>query len=68
MEVVVEGHKSVGRIENGTLVFQTDGLKAGTQFMVEKRQEGYHTLRQTVIAAPEVALTPSPAQTTCPSR
>jgi len=60
MEVVVEGQKSVGRIENGTLVFQTDGLKAGTQFMVEKRQEGYHTLRQTVIAAPEVALTPIP--------
>jgi len=60
MEVVVEGQRSVGRIQNGTLVFQTDGLKAGTQFMVEKRQEGYHTLRQTVIAAPEVALTPIP--------
>ena len=60
MEVLIEGHKSVGRIQNGTLVFQTDGMKAGTPFMVEKRQDGYHTLRQTVIASPEVALTGLP--------
>jgi hypothetical protein len=60
MEVVIEGQKSVGRIENGMLVFQTDGMKAGTPFMVEKRQPGYHTLQQTVIAAPEVALTALP--------
>jgi hypothetical protein len=60
MEVLIEGQKSVGRIQNGTLVFQTDGLKAGTQFMVEKREEGFHTLQQTVIAAPQIALTPIP--------
>jgi hypothetical protein len=60
MEVVVEGQKSVGRIQNGTLVFQTDGIRAGTPFAVEKRQDGYHTLWQSVIAAPEVALTPIP--------
>jgi hypothetical protein len=60
MEVLIEGRKSVGRIENGALVFQTDGMSAGTPFMVEKRQDGYHTLQQTVIAAPQVALTPLP--------
>jgi TolB-like protein len=60
MEVLIEGQRSVGRIKNGTLVFQTDGLKAGTQFMVEKRQEGFHTLQQTVIAAPQIALTTIP--------
>lgn len=60
MEVVVEGQKSIGRIENGTLVFQTDGLKAGTSLRVEKRQEGYHPLWQTVIASPEIPLTPLP--------
>ncbi len=60
MEVLIEGHKSVGRIQKGTLVFETDGMKAGTPFMVEKRQDGYHTLQQTVIASPEVALTGLP--------
>jgi hypothetical protein len=60
MEVVVEGQKSVGRIQDGTLVFQTDGIKAGTPLRVEKRQEGYHTIWQSVIAAPEVLLTPIP--------
>jgi len=60
MEVVVEGQKSVGRIKDGTLVFQTGGIKAGTPLRVEKRQEGYHALWQSVIAAPEVLLTPIP--------
>ncbi len=60
MEVVVEGQKSIGRIQDGTLVFQTGGIKAGTPLRVEKQQEGYHTLWQTVIAAPEVLLTPIP--------
>ena len=60
MEVLIEGQKSIGRIENGTLVFRTDGIKAGTPFMVEKRQDGYHSLQQTVIAAPQVSLTPLP--------
>ena len=60
MEVVVEGQKSIGRIQDGTLVFQTDGLKAGTPLRVEKQQEGYHTLWQNIIASPEVLLTPLP--------
>ncbi len=60
MEVVIQGQKSIGRIENGSLVFRTDGLKAGTALAIEKRQEGYHTLWQNVIAAPEIALTPIP--------
>ena len=60
MEVLIQGHKSIGRIQNGTLVFQTDGINAGTTFTVEKRQEGYHTLQQTVVAAPQVELTPIP--------
>ena len=41
-------------------MFQTDGIKAGTPLRVEKQQEGYHTLWQTVIAQPEVLLTPIP--------
>ncbi len=64
MEVVVEGQKSIGRIRDGTLVFHTDGIKAGTPLLVEKRQEGYHTLWQTVIASPEVVLTPIPRANT----
>ncbi|HVO40279.1 MAG TPA: hypothetical protein VMV03_14710 [Spirochaetia bacterium] len=60
MEVVIEGEKSIGRVENGTLQFQTHGMKAGTSLQVEKRQEGYHPLWQTVIASPEIALTPLP--------
>jgi hypothetical protein len=64
MEVVVEGQRSVGRIKDGSLVFQTDGVKAGTILRVEKQQEGYHTLWQTVIAAPEVTLTPIPKKNT----
>ena len=60
MEVVIQGQKSIGRIQNGTLVFQTDGLKAGTPLLVEKRQEGYHSLWQSVIASPEIPLTPIP--------
>ena len=64
MEVVIQGQKSVGRIQNGTLAFPTNGIKAGTPLMVEKRQEGYHTLWQTIIASPEVALTPIPRKNT----
>ena len=60
MEVVVEGQKSVGRIQDGTLVFQTNGMKAGTPLRVKKQQDGYHTIWQNVIAAPEVLLTPLP--------
>ena len=60
MEVVLEGAKSVGRIQNGTLVFQTGGVKAGTPLHVEKRQDGYHTVWQTVPAAPQIALAPIP--------
>ena len=60
MEVVIEGQKSVGRIQDGTLVFQTHGIKAGTPLRVEKQQEGYHTLWQNILAAPEVLLTPLP--------
>ena len=60
MEVVIEGQKSVGRITDGILAFNTDGLRAGTPLRVEKRQEGYHTLWQNVIASPEIALTPIP--------
>jgi hypothetical protein len=62
MEVLVQGQKSIGRIQDGTLVFHTDGLKAGTPLLVEKRQDGYHSLWQTVIASPEVALTPIPRE------
>ncbi len=63
MEVVVQGAKSVGRIRDGSLVFQTGGVKAGTVLMIEKRLEGYHTLWQSVRAAPEIALTPLPRAT-----
>ena len=64
MEVLIEGQKSAGRIRDGTLVFQTDGLKAGTPLRVEKVQDGYHTLWQNVIAAPEILLTPTPRKNT----
>ena len=57
---MIEGQKSVGRIKDGTLAFNTDGLRAGTPLRVEKQQEGYHTLWQNVIASPEIALTPIP--------
>ncbi len=60
MEVVVEGHKSVGRIKDGSLVFKTGGLRAGTVLQIEKQQDGYHTVWQTIHAAPEVALLPIP--------
>ncbi len=62
MEVVVEGQRSVGRIQGGALVFQTDGVKAGTLLRIEKRQEGYHTIWQTVRAAPHITLTPIPKE------
>ncbi len=63
MEVVIQGERSIGRIKDGTLAFHTDGVKAGTELRVEKRQEGYHTLWQTVRASPQVALTPLPRAT-----
>jgi len=62
MEVFVQGQKSAGTIHNGSVVFDTDGIAAGTPLAVEKRQVGYHTLWQTVIASPEVALTPLPRE------
>ena len=62
MEVFVQGQKSAGTIHNGSVVFNTDGIAAGTPLAVEKRQAGYHTLWQTVIASPEVALTPLPRE------
>lgn len=62
MEVVIQGQKSAGRIRDGSLVFDTHGIKAGTPLLVEKKQEGYHTLWQTIIASPEVALTPLPRE------
>jgi hypothetical protein len=58
--VVLEGSKSVGRIQDGALVFQTGGVKAGTPLRLEKRQDGYHTVWQTVPAAPRIALAPIP--------
>jgi len=62
MEVWIEGQNSAGRIQDGTLVFDTGGIKAGTPLLVEKRQEGYHPLSQSIIVAPEVALTPLPRE------
>jgi hypothetical protein len=64
LEVVVEGQKSVGRIKGGSLVFETGGVRAGTVLQIEKRQEGYHTVWQTIHAAPEVALVPIPKEDT----
>ena len=60
MEVMVEGQQSAGTIQNGSLVFPADGVKAGTLIRIEKRQEGYHTVWQEVHAAPEIALSPIP--------
>lgn len=62
MEVLVQGQKSVGRITNGTLVFSTGGIRAGTPLLVEKRKPGYHSLSQTIIASPEITLTPLPRE------
>jgi hypothetical protein len=62
MEVLIQGQRSAGRISNGSLVFDTHGIKAGTPLLVQKRQEGYHPLWQTIIASPEVALTPLPRE------
>jgi hypothetical protein len=64
LEVVVEGQKSAGRIQSGSLVFQTGGVRAGTVIRLEKQQEGYHTVWQTIHAAPEVALAPIPKKDT----
>lgn len=64
LEVVVEGQKSIGRIQGGSLVFQTGGVKAGTVLRLEKRREGYHTVWQTIHASPEVALAPIPIKDT----
>jgi hypothetical protein len=64
LEVVVEGEKSAGRIQGGSLVFKTGGVRAGTVLQIEKRQEGYHTVWQTIHAAPEVALVPIPKKDT----
>jgi hypothetical protein len=60
MEVFVEGQESAGRIQDGSLVFPAKGVRAGTLLRVEKKQEGYHTVWQSVRAAPEIALTPLP--------
>ncbi|HTZ52435.1 MAG TPA: hypothetical protein VMF68_12285, partial [Spirochaetia bacterium] len=62
MEVLIEGQNNVGRIEDGTLVFDTGGIKAGTPLLVQKRQQGYHPLSQSIIVAPEIALTPLPRE------
>ena len=62
MEVLIQGQKSAGRIQNGTLVFDTGGIKAGTPLVVLKRKEGYHPLSQNIIASPEIALTPLPRE------
>jgi hypothetical protein len=64
LEVVVEGQKSIGRIQDGSLVFQTGGVKAGTVLRIEKLREGYHTVWQTIHAEPEVALAPLPKKDT----
>jgi len=64
MEVVVEGQKSAGRIQGGSLVFDTGGVRAGTVLHIEKQQEGYHTVWQAIHAAPEVALLPIPKKDT----
>jgi len=62
MEVVIEGQRNAGQIQNGSLVFDTGGIKAGTPILVQKRKVGYHPLWQTVIATPEIALTPLPRE------
>ena len=62
MEVLIEGQDNAGRIKDGTLVFDTGGIKAGTPLTVEKRQRGYHPLSQTIIVSPEVALSPLPRE------
>ena len=62
MEVLIEGQNNVGRIKDGTLVFDTGGIKAGTPLLIQKRQEGFHPLSQSIIVAPEIALTPLPRE------
>jgi hypothetical protein len=64
VEVVLEGQRSVGRIQGGSLIFRTSGVKAGTVLQLEKRQDGYHTVWQTIHAAPQVALAPIPKKDT----
>jgi hypothetical protein len=59
-EVVVEGSESAGRIEKGSLTFNTGGITAGTTLRIEKRRDGYHTVWQTVRAMPRIALEPIP--------
>ncbi len=64
LEVVVEGQQSIGRIQGGSLVFHTGGVRAGTVLRLEKRREGYHTVWQTIHASPEIALAPIPIKDT----
>jgi hypothetical protein len=64
MEVVLEGQRNLGRIQDGSLVFQTNGVKAGTPLLLEKRLEGYHTVWQTVNASPRIALPALPKMDT----
>ena len=68
MEVVLEGEKSVGRIQNGQLVFQAGGVKAGTPLRVEKREDGYHTVWQTRPRLPSSRWLPSRKKTISPWR
>ena len=64
LEILVEGQRSVGRIQDGSVVFHTGGVKAGTVLRIEKKQEGFHTVWQSIHAAPEVSLVPIPKKDT----
>ena len=60
MEVVVEGAESAGRIKDGVVTFDAGGILAGTPLRIEKQNDGYHTVWQTVRAQPRVSLDPIP--------
>ena len=56
MELFLAGGTRIGAIQDGRLLWQGDGLPAGTRFTVEKRKGGFHTGVETVRAAEEVRL------------
>jgi len=58
MKVLIAGDVIAGFIEEGTLIFETPPVPAGTPFVVEKRMEGFHAQRETVNAAAEIPLAP----------
>jgi hypothetical protein len=58
MEVLLAGEKSIGTITGGTLEYSAAGTRAGVPLVLEKRKKGFHTARQQVVTASEVALAP----------